>query len=64
MPQQTVTKEPFDYAGRSLKVGDTFECEEGHVELLSSLGYIRSEGGSAGVYTTREMKAGRSPRAR
>ena len=48
----------FDYAGRSLEVGDTFDCEPNDIKLLSDLGWIQVQAKKQ-AYQTREMRARR-----
>lgn len=60
-----------EYAGRYIKVGETFEVEPQHVTLLLTIGRIEPEEGEPGYvsrdmaadhggsYLTREIKRGR-----
>lgn len=56
MPQKTCTR-GFEYAGRALKEGDAFECDENDVRLLTDLGWIRDAERSETGYETRAMRA-------
>lgn len=60
---QRISKVTHEYAGRQLKVGEAFDCDQAHVHLLLALGRIEREDidapkqFSTGQYSRRDMVA-------
>jgi hypothetical protein len=57
MPRYTALVEQ-EYADRRIKVGEAFDVEPIHVQLLSMLGRIDPQEGS---YEARDIRAGNAP---
>jgi hypothetical protein len=57
MPRHTAMVEQ-EYAGRQIKVGEAFDVEPIHVQLLSMLGRIDPKEAS---YEARDIRAGNAP---